>query len=71
MYDEISVLVEENISPEARLYLATNKKYRIMYFAGPSCNTVQLVEIYISIVFFHDLSENQLHFLEKWALKIF
>ena len=26
-------------------------------------------KIDISIVFFHDLSENQLHFLEKWVIK--
>ena len=26
-------------------------------------------KIHISIVFVHDLSENQLHFLEKWELK--
>ena len=26
-------------------------------------------KIHISIVFFHDLSENQLHILEKWLMK--
>ena len=27
------------------------------------------LKIHISIVFFHDLYENQLHFFDKWVMK--